>query len=421
MHYIGNRRLVKMKKSLKKLQDLTKNFVNLMGESSSMHMKGVQNTIEVFVSKFVKGFESEGEISKQSPIWMQSTLVGLMVSASFGIVWLSIAKTEEIVTVTGKLEPQGSVQEIQMPLGGIASEILVKEGDSVLAGQIVMRLDAETAQKRVDSLKESQKLKTHQLELKQQELEQFLLINSEEISVLETNLFLQKKILLKFKKLFEEGATSELQFLQQQNKVSEDGGRLSQKKIDRLRQQAVQNQAIQQLKADLQELEARLTEASVNLRYQALKSPVDGVVFDLQPRGNGYVAQGTETVMKVVPYDVLEANVEIPSNQIGFVQVGMPADISIDSFPATDFGVLEGKIKSIGSDALSPSQFENRAEYRYPAMIELSSQKFELKNGERLPLQVGMSLTSNIKLRKVSYLQLLLGTFQDKVDSLRQL
>ena len=410
-----------MKKSLKNLQDLTKNFVHLMGESSTIHLKGVQNTIEVFVSKFVKGFESEGEISKQSPIWMQSTLVGLMVSASFGVVWLSIAKTEEIVTVTGKLEPQGSVQEIQMPLGGIASEILVKEGDSVLAGQIVMRLDAETAQKRVDSLKESQKLKTHQLELKQQELEQYLLINSEEISVLETNLFLQKKILLKFKKLFQEGATSELQFLQQQNKVSEDGGRLSQKKVDRLRQQAVQNQAIQQLKADLQELEARLTDASVNLRYQALKSPVDGVVFDLQPRGKGYVAQGTETVMKVVPYDVLEANVEIPSNQIGFVQVGMPADISIDSFPATDFGVLEGTIKSIGSDALSPSQFENRAEYRYPAMIKLSSQKFELKNGKKLPLQVGMSLTSNIKLRKVSYLQLLLGTFQDKVDSLRQL
>ena len=152
-----------MKKSLRKLQDLTKNLVHLMGESPTTHTKGVQKTIEVLVSKFVKGFESEGEISKQSPIWMQSTLVGLMVSASFGVVWLSIAKTEEIVTVTGKLEPQGSVQEIQMPLGGIASEILVKEGDSVLAGQIVMRLDAETAQKRVDSLKESQRLKTQQL------------------------------------------------------------------------------------------------------------------------------------------------------------------------------------------------------------------------------------------------------------------
>ena len=56
-----------------------------------------------------------------------------------GIIWLSVAKTEEIVTVTGKLEPRGSVQEIQMPLGGITSEILVKEGDSVVAGQIVMK------------------------------------------------------------------------------------------------------------------------------------------------------------------------------------------------------------------------------------------------------------------------------------------
>ena len=54
-------------------------------------------------------------------------------------------------------------------------------------------------------------------------------------------------------------------------------------------------------------------------------------------------------------------------------------------------------------------------------MIQLSSQQLKLKNGKQLPLQVGMSLTSNIKLRKTSYLQLLLGTFKDKADSLRQL
>ena len=159
----------------------------------------------------------------------------------------------------------------------------------------------------------------------------------------------------------------------------------------------------------------------MNLRYSALRSPVDGIVFDLKPKGKGYVARGTETVMKIVPYDTLEAKVEIPSNQIGFVKVGMDADLSIDSFPATDFGVLEGELRSIGSDALPPSQQDNRPEYRYPAMIQLSSQQLKLKNGKQLPLQVGMSLTSNIKLRKTSYLQLLLGTFKDKADSLRQL
>ena len=113
--------------------------------------------------------------------------------------------------------------------------------------------------------------------------------------------------------------------------------------------------------------------------------------------------------------------VEIPSSQIGFVKVGMPADLSIDSFPATDFGVLEGEVKSLGSDALPPSQADNRPEHRYPAMIQLNDQQLKLKDGKELPLQVGMSLTSSIKLRKVSYLQLLLGTFQDKVDSIRQL
>lgn len=54
-------------------------------------------------------------------------------------------------------------------------------------------------------------------------------------------------------------------------------------------------------------------------------------------------------------------------------------------------------------------------------MIKLDSQQLKLNDGKELPLQVGMSLTANIKLRSVSYLQLLLNTFQSKTDSLRQL
>ena len=92
----------------------------------------------------------------------------------------------------------------------------------------------------------------------------------------------------------------------------------------------------------------------VNIRYQDVRSPVDGVVFDLKPTGPGFVAQGSEPVMKIVPFSALQAKVEIESSDIGFVRVGRPADISIDSFPATDFGVLLGTVKGIGSDALPP-------------------------------------------------------------------
>ena len=343
-------------------------------------IKSTQDAVEGFFQER----DSEGEVIQQSSKWIKGSIWGLMGTATFAIGWLAIAKTDEVVTVTGKLEPLGSVQVIQMPVGGIASEILVQDGEEVTAGQVVMRLDAETTQQRLSSLQESQRLKTQQLALKQTELKQYLRFNREEEKMLVRNLELQQKILSSYKMLEQEGATAELQYLQQLNTVAEVNGKLNQVRVDRLRQEALQQQQIQQLKAELEELTTRITESSVNLRYQVLRSPVDGIVFDLQPRGKGYAAQGTETVMKIVPYDTLQAKVEIPSSQIGFVKVGMPADLSIDSFPATDFGVLEGEVKSIGSDALPPSQQDNRPDYRYPAMIKLDSQQLQLKDGKLL-------------------------------------
>ena len=120
--------------------------------------------------------------------------------------------------------------------------------------------------------------------------------------------------------------------------------------------------------------------------------------------------------MKIVPFDDLE-DIEIPSNKIGFVK-SMPVEINIDSFPSSDFGVLEGKVTKF-SDALAPSQIEQRNEYKYPATIELEEQTFKLQDGSSLPLQVGMSLSANIKLRKVSYLQLLFSNFEKKTDALK--
>ena len=158
---------------------------------------------------------------------------------------------------------------------------------------------------------------------------------------------------------------------------------------------------------------------------------MDGVVFDLKPTATGFTAQSTQTVMKVVPYGSLEAKVEVPSNKIGFVTIPpgcpkdlqscMKADISIDSYPSTDFGVLEGKVTRIGSDALPPDPQEQRQELSFPVTVKLDQQTLALKSGTSLPLQVGMSLTANIKLRKVSYMQLLLGEFQDKAESLQRL
>ena len=365
--------------------------------------------------------KEESEVVKPSNFWLRATTWTLMGTTICGIAWLALAKTEEIVVASGKLEPAGDVKDIQVPVGGVVDQILVKEGERVKAGQVLLRLDSETTADRQKSLKQSIALKHRQLALKMEEEQRYLELNSTEQGVLRRNLALQQDIAKRFARLERDGAGSELQSLQQRDKVQQVIGELEKTQVERQRQAALLGQQIQQVRSELSQLNSQLTEQKVNLRYQVIKSPVSGLVFELKPKAPGFVAQGSEPLLKVVPFNKLEAKVEIPSSDIGFVKVGQQADISIDSFPATDFGVLEGTVQRIGSDALPPDQARGRTEYRFPANILLSSQQLNLRSGRSLPLQVGMSLTANIKLRSVSYLQLLLGGFKDKADSLRRI
>ena len=370
-------------------------------------------------------------ILQQGRFWMRTVTWALIGSTVFGVAWLALARTEEIVVAPGQLEPIGSVQDIQMPVGGVADQILVQEGDRVEAGQVLMKLDTEASEEQRNSLEKTIKLKQEQMTLKEEEKRNTMQMNQEEVVMLENNLALQTEILERYEQLQASGAFSKVQYLNQQNVVAETRGKLMQSRAERLRQIALLDQQTAQLKSELADLNGRLVESRVTLRYQQLRSPVDGVVFDLKPTSRGFTAQSTQTVMKVVPMGSLEAKVEVPSNKIGFVQVPqgcpddrdacMSADISIDSFPASDFGVLKGKVIRIGSDALEPDPQEQRQELSFPVTIQLDDQQLKLKTGSSLPLQVGMSLTANIKLRKVSYLQLLLGEFQDKTESLQRL
>ena len=391
-------------------------------------------------------------VLQQSRFWMRTVTWTLIGTSVFGVAWLALARTEEIVVAPGKLEPLGAVQDIQMPVGGVVQEISVKEGQEVKVGQVLMTLDTKASKAQKTSLETQIKatdatlsLKANELTLKRTELARYLDLNSEEESMLKAKLALDREILSRYQQLTVVGAVRELQLLSQKNAVEETRGRLMQTKVDRLRQTAILEQSIQQLQQSLQQLnvqqadlKAKLTETNVTLRYQELRSPVRGLVFDMQPTSPGYTAQSTQTVMKIVPYrqgkkgfGALEAKVEVPSNKIGFVKVPldcpkelsacMTADISVDSYPSTDFGVLQGTVVKVGSDALQPDPQEQRQELAFPVTIQLASQQLKLKSGSELRLGVGMSITANIKLRKVSYLQLLLGEFQDKAESLQQL
>ena len=376
-------------------------------------------------------------VLQQSGFWMKAVTWSLIGTTAIGIGWLAIARTEEVVVATGKLDPIGNVKNVRIPPGGVVEAILVKNGQRVSKGEALIRLDQESSSEKLKSLSKSVEEKSTQIGQKQQQLQLKKLerertgeLNREQLATTRANLQLQQEILNRLASLASEGGVKDIEFLQQRNKVQELKGELTKRELDGRRQINQIDQQIEQLNAELAglrseraQLNANLTEVRVTNKNETLRAPVDGIVFDLKLNNPGFISQAmsSEVMLKVVPFNTLEADVMIPSNKIGFVREGQPADISIDSFPASDFGVLEGTVESVGSDALPPDPQQMRQEYTYPAVITLKTQQLKLKSGKELPLQVGMSLTANIKLRSVSYLQLLLNTFQSKTDSLRQL
>lgn len=358
---------------------------------------------------------------RQDKFLLKTTNMAMVGLTFFGLGWLFLAKTDEIIIVSGKIIPTGEVSTIKMPSTGIIKEILVGEGDKVLKDQILLKLDTRSNEQRDQTLKEEITFKENQLTSLRDEFDEFIKNSKKGFISLNNNIDLQNSILEKYENLVKLGAVPELQYLDRKSNLIS----LKTEKDNLIKDfESNKSKYIQKLdviNSELSDLKGRLAENNLVLINKIVKSPIDGTVFDLKPKNIDYSAQATETILKVVPYGDLEARLEVPSSDIGFVKEGMDVDINIDSYPSSDFGVLKAVIKSIGSDALKPDSSENRQFFSFPVSADLNDQFLELKKGRKLDLKVGMTLQANIKLRKVSYLQLLLTTFKEKTESIQEL
>jgi HlyD family secretion protein len=94
----------------------------------------------------------------------------------------------------------------------------------------------------------------------------------------------------------------------------------------------------------------------------------------------------------------------------------MMVDVRIDSFPFSEFGDIKGKLVWVGSDALPPDQIYPF--YRFPAKVELSSQQW-LFSGRNIPLQSGMGISTNIKIRDRTVMSIFTDIFSSTIESLK--
>ncbi len=189
------------------------------------------------------------------------------------------------------------------------------------------------------------------------------------------------------------------------------------KQIDEIDDQL--NKSIVENEKKITEITNQTIQAQQNLKYQEIRSPVAGEVFELNAYQDGVVNNNsTEAVVQIIPSNDVIAKVYITNKDIGFVEVGQPVDVRIDTFNFSEFGDLKGTVEWIGSDALPPDQQNPYA--RFPAKIKLAGQNLMVK-GESRQLKAGSSVKVNIKLRDRTVLSLLTDMFSKQSDGLKNL
>ena len=349
------------------------------------------------------------EQSKKIANTITISIIGL---SGLTFVWLIFAKTDQIVIANGELQPTTRVRSIKLPISGVVEEVYVKEGNLVEKDEKLLKinddLNIETKQNLINKIS----LKEEELKLKKSELENSVLILKNEINEINSVLSIERYNLDKFSSVYDEGAISKIDYDAQKIKVLNYLNDLTNKKILIKVKTSELSQEIKFIQDNLFNYKTQLEEIEDILKYSIIKSPIAGYVYEINAKDKGFVIGANQDILKIVPQENLEALVFVNSKDIGFILTGQEVELNIDSYPAADFGGVDGIISFISANSRKINDRDNNLFYE--VKVTLNNQLIELNSGKNLPLKPGMSLSANIKLRRLSYLQLLFNLFTDK-------
>jgi len=355
---------------------------------------------------------------KPAPVWSQALVWSIIGTASLALVYACSAKIDEVVVATGDLQAQGAARPIMAPSPGVVSQIFVKEGSTVVAGQPLLKFDPDVSQKRSSTLTQQMKLERQRLEEQNQAYQARLDSLVAKKSSLIVSADTEALILQKLTPLVRDGAIQELQILQQKNKVQSLKSEVSQAEANLREVQAEKIKMQQESLRNLSDLERQLVEVSKAQQYEVMRSPLTGMVFNLVPSSPGYSSAANEVLLKVVPRGAMEAKVFLTNRDVGFARPGQVAQVRVDAFPFTQFGSIAGQLKSVGTDSLPPDQ--QNPQPRFPAYVSLERQYLS-KEGMRYPVRSGQSVSVNLVLREKRVITLLTDAVEKALDSLRRI
>jgi hemolysin D len=181
-----------------------------------------------------------------------------------------------------------------------------------------------------------------------------------------------------------------------------------------------------------------LVKAEQRTKFQALTARVDGVVQQLAVHTIGGVVTPAQALLVVVPAESrLEIEAMVSNRDIGFVHAGQQAQIKVDTFNFTRYGLLRGEVLSVSRDAIAHDKPQDKSgdkvpgaetstsepkgqELVYAARISLDRTQMQIDDN-LVNLASGMAVTVEIKTGSRTVISYLLSPLlRHQHESLRE-
>jgi hemolysin D len=340
------------------------------------------------------------------------------------LVWAAVGKLDIVAVAEGKLVPASYLQVVQPAEAGIVKEILVKDGEAVRAGQVLMRMDgafSEADRKALENDFHTKRLALRRIDaelaeapLKREKDDPVALFSQAHAQHganvrAQQNALAQERWLLA-KARHDLAAAQEVKtkldrvlphFHRQEQAFEQLAGegfasRLmandkARERIEKEQDRRAQESIIESARASIAQSEQRLAQIAadysrnlqaereaVATQYEKLRqelakqerrrellelrAPREGIVKDLATHTPGTVVSPGTVLMTLVPMDeILRAEVWVTNQDVGFVRPEQPVKVKLAAFPFQKYGVLAGTVSHVSPDA-AESNGSSRAE-----------------------------------------------------------
>lgn len=385
-------------------------------------------------------------LDKVTPL-ANSILYTLLILFAVLLSWASVATIEEVSVGDGKVISSSQNKVIQSLDGGIVKKIVVKEGEQVKQGQILIILDdtrykadyeaslqkyrallamdarliAETQHKEsIDFPKEIQSL----TDLTSREQKLFTSRKQAQLSKVEN---LQKSLDLSNKEtailvpLVAKGFSPKLDLIRAERTSNDIKGKIKDAE-DQFIDDALQ--ALTTHKAELEEITKTLTSLHDKMHNTVIRSPVNGIVKKINVFTIGGVISPGMNIMEIVPLDenlLIEA--KIRPLDIAFIHPGQKATVKITAYDYTIYGTLQGHVESVSADSIEEDRTksaEGSPSIYYRVDIKVT-QDYLGTAKHKLPIFPGMQASIHILTGEKTVLKYLLKPLiKAKEEALRE-